>query len=194
MLLSPIVPHPGRPGRAVSMPCIASLRGLRSSSLRLAELHGARPCFRESYLVLLTHPDRNTQNERRATQSNTRQRTQGKQNQRSRNNTSKPKTEHRGSRTLLETTNDRKPKPYAPTASRSHRNHHPRPTSTTPSKPTKPAKDHPGSYPSPPSAPDAYKQRPSTSRHHSVWSVCPVLSRISQYVRQPDERVGTPRP
>ena len=43
-------------------------------------------------LVLLTHPDRNTQNERRATQSNTRQRTQGKQNQRSRNNTSKPKT------------------------------------------------------------------------------------------------------
>ena len=42
--------------------------------------------------VLLTHPDRNTQNERRATQSNTRQRTQGKQNQRSRNNTSKPKT------------------------------------------------------------------------------------------------------
>ena len=83
---------------------------------------------------------------------------------------------------------------YAPTASRSHRNHHQRPTSTTPSKPTNPAKDHPGSYPSPPSAPDAYKQRPSTSRHHSVWSVCPVLSRISQYVRQPDKRVGTPRP
>ena len=69
--------------------------------------------FRRSKIVrvLLTHPDRNTQNERRATQSNTRQRTQGKQNQRSRNNTSKPKTEHRGSRTLLETTNDRKPKP-----------------------------------------------------------------------------------
>ena len=66
-------------------------------------------CLRTA--VLLTHPDRNTQNERRATQSNTRQRTQGKQNQRSRNNTSKPKTEHRGSRTLLETTNDRKPKP-----------------------------------------------------------------------------------
>ena len=49
------------------------------------------------------HPDRNTQNERKATQSNAKQRTQGKQNQRSRNNTSKPKTEHRGSRTLLET-------------------------------------------------------------------------------------------
>ena len=45
-----------------------------------------------SRILLLTHPDRNTQNERRATQSNTRQRTQGKQNQRSRNNTSKPKT------------------------------------------------------------------------------------------------------
>ena len=61
--------------------------------------------------VLLTHPDRNTQNERKATQSNAKQRTQGKQNQRSRNNTNKPKTEHRGSRTLLETTNDHKPKP-----------------------------------------------------------------------------------
>ena len=61
---------------------------------------------------VLTHPDRNTQNERKATQSNAKQRTQGKQNQRSRNyNTSEPKTEHRGSRTLLETTNDRKPKP-----------------------------------------------------------------------------------
>ena len=70
--------------------------------------------------VLLTHPDRNTQNERKATQSNAKQRTQGKQNQRSRNNTSKPKTEHRGSRTLLETTDDRKPKPtYTPTASQS---------------------------------------------------------------------------
>ena len=32
--------------------------------------------------VLLTHPDRNTQNERKATQSNAKQRTQGKQNQR----------------------------------------------------------------------------------------------------------------
>ena len=61
--------------------------------------------------VLLTHPDRNTQNERKATQSNAKQRTQGKQNQRSRNNTSKPKTEHRVSRTRLETTDDRKPKP-----------------------------------------------------------------------------------
>ena len=143
--------------------------------------------------VLLTHPDRNTQNERRATQSNTRQRTQGKQNQRSRNNTSKPKTntadpEHYSKPPTTENRNlrtNRKPLPSKP------------PTEAylnTPSKPTKPAKDHPGSYPSPPSAPDAYKQRPSTSRHHSVWSVCPVLSRISQYVRQPDERVGTPRP
>ena len=53
-----------------------------------------------SVAVLLTHPDRNTQNERKATQSNAKQRTQGKQNQRSRNSTSKPKTEYRGSRTL----------------------------------------------------------------------------------------------
>ena len=79
---------------------------------RLLHCSSSRACDVVSSLpVLLTHPDRNTQNERRATQSNTRQRTQGKQNQRSRNNTSKPKTEHRGSRTLLETTNDRKPKP-----------------------------------------------------------------------------------
>ena len=113
--------------------------------------------------------------------------TQPKQHQQTKNRTPRiPNTTRNHQRPKTET--------YAPTASRSHRNHHPRPTSTTPSKPTKPAKDHPGSYPSPPSAPDAYKQRPSTSRHHSVWSVCPVLSRISQYVRQPDERVGTPRP
>ena len=64
-------------------------------------------------MVLLTHPDRNTQNERKATQSNAKQRTQGKQNQHSRYNTSKPKTEHRGSQTLLETTDDRKAKPTA---------------------------------------------------------------------------------
>ena len=113
--------------------------------------------------------------------------TQPKQHQQTKNRTPRiPNTTRNHQRPKTET--------YAPTASRSHRNHHPRPTSTTPSKPTKPAKDHPGSYPPPPSAPDAYKQRPSTSRHHSVWSVCPVLSRISQYVRQPDERVGTPRP
>ena len=38
---------------------------------------------RNSYLwlVLLTHTDRNTQNERKATQNNAKQRTQGKQNQ-----------------------------------------------------------------------------------------------------------------
>ena len=82
--------------------------------------------FGIDYRVLLTHPDRNTQNERKATQSNAKQRTQGKQNQRSRNNTIKPKTEHRGFRTQLETTNDRKPKPI-PTSSRSHRNHQPWP-------------------------------------------------------------------
>ena len=146
-------------------------------------------------MVLLTHPDRNTQNERKATQSNAKQRTQGKQNQRSRYNTSKPKTEHRVSRTRLETTDDRKPKPtHQPTASRSHRNHQPRPTSTAPSKPTKPAKDHPGSYQPPPSAPEAYKQRPSTSRHHSMWSVRPVLSRIGQYHGTSDSRTSASDP
>ena len=142
----------------------------------------------------ITHPDRNTQDEnagqRRATQGNARRA--------SRTNAAEttPANQKPTPRIPNTTRNHQRPKTetYAPTASRSHRNHHPRPTSTTPSKPTKPAKDHPGSYPSPPSAPDAYKQRPSTSRHHSVWSVCPVLSRISQYVRQPDERVGTPRP
>ena len=72
--------------------------------------------------VLLTHPDRNTQNERRATQSNTRQRTQGKQNQRSRNNTSKPKTntadpEHYSKPPTTENRNlrtNRKPLPSKP--------------------------------------------------------------------------------
>ena len=70
----------------------------------------------------LTHPDRNTQNERRATQSNTRQRTQGKQNQRSRNNTSKPKTntadpEHYSKPPTTENRNlrtNRKPLPSKP--------------------------------------------------------------------------------
>ena len=54
--------------------------------------------------VLLTHPDRNTQNERKATQGNAKQRTQGKQNQRSKYNASKPKPENRVSRARLETT------------------------------------------------------------------------------------------
>ena len=161
----------------------------RSASLVGGTVRGSGLCGRAAVSsdslssdlpVLLTHPDRNTQNERRATQSNTRQRTQGKQNQRSRNNTSKPKTNTADPEHYSKppTTENRNLRTKPPTASRSHRNHHPRPTSTTPSKPTKPAKDHPGSYPSPPSAPDAYKQRPSTSRHHSVWSVCPVLSRM----------------
>ena len=82
-------------------------------------------------------------------------------------------TKNRTPRVPNASRNHRRPKTetYTPTASHSPRNHQSRPTSTAPSKPTKPSKDHPGSYQPPPSAPEAYKQRPSTSRHHSVWSV-----------------------
>ena len=91
-------------------------------------------------LVLLTHPDRNTQNERKATQSNAKQRTQGKQHQSHKYNTSsKSKTENRSSRAQIETTDNQKKNRNA---SRSPRNHQPKATSTAPPKPTKPSKGH----------------------------------------------------
>ena len=104
---------------------------LRSTSDRLVMARGNRVSYSlrpwackvvTTIRLLLTHPDRNTQNERRATQSNTRQRTQGKQNQRSRNNTSKPKTntadpEHYSKPPTTENRNlrtNRKPLPSKP--------------------------------------------------------------------------------
>ena len=115
--------------------------------------------------------------QRKATHAGQAEPTQQKQHQQTKNRTPRiPNATRNHRRPKTETYTRHQPQ----RASRSHRNHQPRPTSTTPSKPTKPAKDHPGSYQPPPSAPEAYKQRPSTSRHHSVWSVRMYLVGRSQ--------------
>ena len=105
------------------MPALTRQLSARSHLGNRRVCHSSATTGTSTLPVLLTHPDRNTQNERRATQSNTRQRTQGKQNQRSRNNTSKPKTntadpEHYSKPPTTENRNlrtNRKPLPSKPT-------------------------------------------------------------------------------
>ena len=85
-------------GQQAPLSCLSSLLSVCSPFCETVRHHRTISRLRTHVylcLLLVTHPDRNTQNERKATQDNAKQRTQGKQHQSHKYNTSKPKTKNR---------------------------------------------------------------------------------------------------
>ena len=78
-----------------ALPCVRFVCSGRDELIVLKVAHRLRT------IINPTHPDRHTQNERKATRNNARQRTQGKQHQSRKYHTNEPKTNSRISRAQL---------------------------------------------------------------------------------------------